>query len=170
MAYVQYGRLLHGNFHTMKSETRIFFRMATSNQELMAGADVFSRTSGDSYVEEGQLHFVTCMGKGLIKKLFVRAILSITLACKHLDTPRYFVSVWFRLGERSPNPVVWCARRSTHTPINPVFYQKTSHTHLDPSYIPKFYTGSAWFHCNREVGLFPTVEKMSMNSEKFRKF
>ena len=63
----------------MKSETRIFFRMALDNQELTAGADGLPRTSGDSHVEEGQLHLLTCTGKGLIKKLFVHAILSISV-------------------------------------------------------------------------------------------
>ena len=53
--------------------------MALDNQELTAGADGLPWTSGDSHVEEGQLHFLTCRGEGLIKKLFVRAILSISV-------------------------------------------------------------------------------------------
>ena len=51
--------------------------MALDNQELTAWAYGLPRTLGDSHVEEGQLHFLTCTGKGLIKKLFVRAILFI---------------------------------------------------------------------------------------------
>ena len=56
-AYAQsvlYRLVLLGHFHTMnmmKSETRIFFRMASGNQELTAGADGLPRTSGDSHVE-----------------------------------------------------------------------------------------------------------------------
>ena len=53
-AYAQsvlYRLVLLGHFHTMKSETRIFFRMALGNQELTAGADRLPRTSGDSHVE-----------------------------------------------------------------------------------------------------------------------
>ena len=81
-AYAQsvlYRLVLLGHFHTMKSETRIFFRMALGNQELTAGADGLPRTSGDSHVEEGRLYFVTCTEKGLIKRLFVRAIMSISV-------------------------------------------------------------------------------------------
>ena len=53
-AYAQsvlYRQVLIGHFHTMKSETRILFRMALGNQELTAGADGLSRTSGDSHVQ-----------------------------------------------------------------------------------------------------------------------
>ena len=53
--------------------------MTLDNQELTVGADGLPRNSGDSHVEEGQLHFLTCTGKGLIKKLFARAILSISV-------------------------------------------------------------------------------------------
>ena len=60
--------------------------MALGNQELTAGADGLLRTSGDIHVEgathtwrRGQLYFVTSTEKGLIKKLFVRAIMSISV-------------------------------------------------------------------------------------------
>ena len=53
--------------------------MALDNRDLTAGAGKLTRTSGDSHVEEGQLHFLTCTRKGSIKKLFVRAILFISV-------------------------------------------------------------------------------------------
>ena len=46
-AYAQsvlYRLVLLGYFHTIKSELRIFFKMASGNQELTAGADGHPRT------------------------------------------------------------------------------------------------------------------------------